>query len=405
VSRLDTGQRRLLALAVASQASISIALWGLGALGPELREEFGLSAAALGALLAAGFIGNAVILIPAGTLVDRIGPRRPLIVGGLTSGVVLVAAGLAPSPELVGVALFGYGLTAAFVSIAGTVSVFHGFHADRRGMALGVRQMAVSAGGLAAAGLLPGLAAVGGVRLSLIVSGVLAAVFALLFGFASPSGALHSASSTGRRIDLRGLLATPGIGWVIAISAVHVTALTAALNFAVPAVVDDGASTVVGAALFGVISGSAIVGRLAWGRVADASGGARRRATLRDVGLVTVVGALLYWAAGPIGPAAQLPAMAVFAFGAMGANGILYLIAGELTGPARAGQAVGLVSMTLFGWSALMSPVLGALADHAGFAVLWPLSALLAVGTVALTFGLKPDVRAVRSGATLSADP
>ena len=393
MSRLDTGQRRLLGLAVASQASISIALWGLGALGPQLQEEFGLSAAALGGLLAAGFIGNAVILIPAGTLVDRIGPRRPLLVGGLASGVVLVAAGLAPSPVLVGVALFGYGLTAAFVSIAGTVSVFHGFDADRRGMALGVRQMAVSAGGLVAAVLLPGLAAVGGVRLALIASGVLAGVFALLFGFASPSGPLHSAAAAGRRIDLRGLLATPGIGWVIAISAVQVTVLTAALNFAVPAIVDDGASTVVGAALFGVISASAIVGRLVWGRIADTGGGARRRATLRDVGLVTVVGALLYWAAGPIGPAAQLPAMAVFAFGAMGANGLLYLIAGELTGPARAGQAVGLVSMTLFGWSAIMSPVLGSLADRAGFAVLWPLSAALAAGTVALTFGLPADVR------------
>lgn len=400
MSRLDRGQRRLLALAVASQASISIALWGLGALGPELQDEFGLSAAALGALLAAGFIGNAVILIPAGTLVDRIGPRTPLIFGGLVSGVALVAAGLAPSPVLVGAALFGYGLTAAFVSVAGTVSVFHGFRADRRGMALGVRQMAVSAGGLVAAGLLPGLAAVGGVRLSLIVSGVLAGVFSLLFGFASPPGALHAGSPAGRRIDLRGLLATPGIGWVIAIAAVHVTALAAVLNFAVPAIVDDGASTIVGAALFAVISASAIAGRLIWGRIADAGGGRRRRATLRDVGVVTVIGALLYWAAGPIGPAAQLPAMAVFAFGAMGANGILYLIAGELTGPARAGQAVGLVSMTLFGWGALMSPVLGALADHAGFAVLWPLCAVLAMGTVALTYGLAPDTPVGSSAST-----
>ena len=47
--------------------------------------------------------------------------------------------------------------------------------------------------------------------------------------------------------------------------------------------------------------------------------------------------------------------------------------------------------MTLFGWGALMSPLLGALADHAGFAVLWPLCAVLAMGTVALTFGLTPD--------------
>lgn len=387
MSRLTSGERRLLALAVGSQASISVASWGLGALGPELRAEFGLSAAALGALFAAGFIGNAVILVPAGTLVDRIGPRRPLIAGGLLSGAALVAAGLAPTAPLVGVALFAFGLVAAFVAVAGTVSVFHGFDTSRRGMALGVRQMAVSAGGLVAAGMLPGLAAVGGVRLALVASGALAATFATAFGLASPGGPLHE-QAPGRRIDIAGLLRTPGIARVVAISAVHVTALTAALNFAVPAIRDDGASAPVGAALFAVMSVSAMVARLMWGRVADLAGGTRRRATLRDVGLVTLAGALLYWAAGPAGAAVQLPAMFVFAFGAMGANGLLYLIAGELTGPARAGQAVGLVSMVLFGWSALMSPLLGRIADTAGFSALWPIAAGLACLSVALTLGL-----------------
>ncbi|HRC08556.1 MAG TPA: MFS transporter, partial [Miltoncostaeales bacterium] len=111
MSRLDRGQRRLLSLAVASQASISVASWGLGALGPELRETFQLSAAQLGLILAAGFIGNAVILIPAGTIVDRHGPRRPLIAGGLVSGLTLVGAGFSSSALLVGIALFCYGLT------------------------------------------------------------------------------------------------------------------------------------------------------------------------------------------------------------------------------------------------------------------------------------------------------
>ena len=388
MSRLDPVQRRLLLLAAASQASISIASWGLGALGPELRSEFGLSAAGLGALLAAGFIGNAVILIPAGTLVDRIGPRRPLIIGGLLSGLALVGAGLARNAVLVGVGLFLFGVVAAFVAVAGTVSVFHGFDDSRRGMALGVRQMSVSAGGLVAAALLPGLAAIGGVRLALIVSGVLAAVFATGFGLASPSGALHVGVRTSRRIDLKGLFGTPGMWRVAAIAAVHVTALTVALNFSVPAIRDAGASAPVGAALFAVVSASAMVARLLWGRIADLGAGTRRRATLRDVGVVTLVGALLYWAASPVGPAAQLPAMFVFAFGAMGANGVLYLIAGELTGPARAGQAVGLVSMVLFGWSAITSPILGRIADVWGFDALWPIAAGLAVLSIVLTLGL-----------------
>lgn len=397
MSRLAPAQRRLLVLAASSQAAISIASWGLGALGPEFRSEFGLSAAALGALLAAGFVGNAVVLIPAGSLVDRIGPRRPLIVGGLLSGAALVGAGLAPNAALVGVGLFAFGVVAAFVAVAGTVSVFHGFDAERRGMALGVRQMSVSAGGLVAAGLLPGLAAVGGVRLALIASGVLAAVFATGFGLASPAGALHAQAPTSRRIDVSGLVRIPGIARVAAIAAVHVTVLTAALNFSVPAIRDTGSSAPVGAALFAVVSASAMVARLMWGRVADLDAGTRRRATLRDVGLVTLVGALLYWAAGPLGPAAQLPAMFVFAFGAMGANGLLYLIAGELTGSARAGQAVGLVSMVLFGWSALMSPLLGWIADVAGFDALWPTSAGLACLSIALTLGLPREPRRVPS--------
>ena len=183
---------------------------------------------------------------------------------------------------------------------------------------------------------------------------------------------------------------------VVAISAVHVTVLSAALNFSVPAIRDAGASAPIGAALFAVVSASAMVARLLWGRVADHGDGTRRRATLRDVGLVTLVGALLYWAAGPIGPGAQLPAMFVFSFGAMGANGILYLIAGELTGPARAGQAVGLVSMVLFGWSALMSPLLGRIADVAGFDALGLISAGLACLSIALTLGLPRELRKPR---------
>jgi MFS family permease len=80
--------------------------------------------------------------------------------------------------------------------------------------------------------------------------------------------------------------------------------------------------------------------------------------------------------------------MFVLSFGAMGANGLLYLIAGELTGPARAGQAVGLVSMVLFGWSALMSPLLGRIADVWGFDALWPIAAGLALLSITLTLGL-----------------
>ena len=392
MSRTSAAQRRLLALAVGSQASISIASWGLGALGPELRDEFDLSAAALGALLATVFIGNALVLVPAGMIVDRIGPRQPLIVGWVASGALLVLAGLAGTAWLLGALLFLYGVASSIVAVAGTVSVFHGFDAVRRGMALGVRQMAVSLGGLVAAGLLPGMAAIGGVRLSFIASGLLAGVFATVFGLASPRGAL--AAGGGRLRDFREVIRTPGIPRLLAVALIDVTVLTTVLVFSVPAISDAGASTAVGAALFAIVSVSAMIARLTWGRIADRDLGTRRRATLRDVGLVAAAGALLYWAVTPLGPPAQLPVMAIFAFGAMGANGVIYLMAGELAGGHRAGQAVGLMSMALFGGGALAAVPLGVLADRVGFTALWPTAAALAVLGILVTLGLPRPVPA-----------
>ena len=52
--------RRLLVLALACQASISIVQWGLGVIGPDLQHRYDLSAASLGALINATALGNAV---------------------------------------------------------------------------------------------------------------------------------------------------------------------------------------------------------------------------------------------------------------------------------------------------------------------------------------------------------
>jgi MFS family permease len=174
------------------------------------------------------------------------------------------------------------------------------------------------------------------------------------------------------------------VGWL------YVSVLTTILTFAVPAIRADGGSALIGSALFAVISVTAMAARVVWGRIADSAAGTRRRATLRDVGVVAAVGALVYWGASSLGSAFALPAMALFAFGALGFNGVLYLIAGELAGPDRAGQAVGFVATALFGGAALVSVPLGMLADSAGYEALWPAGALLAGLGVLVTLGLRP---------------
>jgi predicted MFS family arabinose efflux permease len=188
--------------------------------------------------------------------------------------------------------------------------------------------------------------------------------------------------------DMAGVLRTPGMLRLMTIGFLLVCALTAVTTFIVPAARASGFSTAAAAVLFTVVSLAAMAARIVFGRLADRAGGSRRRTTLRDIGLIATVGGVVFWAASGQGLAVQIPAVAFFSFGALGFNGVLYAIAGELVGPLRAGQAVGLASTVLFGGSAIGAVPLGILADSAGYRALWPAAALLtALGTV-LALGL-----------------
>jgi MFS family permease len=373
------GATRLLVLALACQASISIVQWGLGVIAPDLQSRYGLSAASLGALVNATALGNAVALMAAGVIVDRSGPRKPLLYAGSACGGLLVLGALLTNPVGLGVALFASGVAGALVAVGATVSVFHGFPPERRGFALGMRQMSVALGGLLAALLLPLAVHVGGVRLALGLSGVLTAVTAIVFALETPRGPLVAPSAARRVVAPFAVMREPGMGTLLLVALCYIIALDAVLTFAVPALRHGGATRGEGSLLFAFISLSAMAARIGWGRLADSGGGRRRVATLRDVGILGCAAGLATWLLWPEGTTVRIVALVVLSLGALGFNGILYLIAGEMAGAARAGQAVALMSTALFGGGALAAVPLGALADAEGYRSLW-LAAAAAAG-------------------------
>jgi MFS family permease len=385
------GTGRLLVLALACQASISIVQWGLGVIAPDLQERYGLSAASLGALINATALGNAVALMAAGVIVDRSGPRRPLLYAGTACGALLVVGALLANPVALGVTLFASGVAGALVAVGATVSVFHGFPPERRGFALGMRQMSVALGGLLAALLLPLAVHIGGVRLALGMSGVLTAVTAIVFALDTPHGPLVAASAARRVVAPFAVLREPGMGRLLLVAICYIVALTTVLTFGVPALRDGGASSSAGSLLFALVSLSAMGARIGWGRLADAGGGRRRMATLRDVGVLACAAAVATWLVWPEGIAVRIAAMVVLSLGALGFNGVLYLIAGEIAGAARAGQAVALMSTALFGGGAIAAVPLGALADAEGYRSLWIATAVAAGLGVLATIRLDPS--------------
>jgi MFS family permease len=105
---------------------------------------------------------------------------------------------------------------------------------------------------------------------------------------------------------------------------------------------------------------------------------------LVEAGGVATLGAVAFVFALDAGTAVLLVTAAFLAFGALGWNALVYVTAGERVPLELAGQSVALAATVVFVVAALCTPVLGALAEHAGWNVFWLTAAGLAATGAAL---------------------
>jgi MFS family permease len=367
--------RAVLAGASAAQAAVSFLTFGLPAIGPDLRRHYGLSLPELGAALSAGLFGSGLALILAGIAVDRFGSRAATLAGTALATAGLAVAGLVDSKIALFAALVVSGIGSAVVPVAGAGALFRVFGPARRAFALGVRQMAVPLGGTIAAGAMPGLHALGGVRLPLLVGAAAVGTTGVAFAVVAEHERLPAVA---RRQGFRDILRAPGMQRLLVVAAFYIVVLQAVLVYTVPAARAFGLSALAAGATYFAVNVTAMVARLVWGRVADLGGGTRRAQTLFEVGVVAAVGAVAFTFALHAGAAAVIPAAVLFGFGALGWNALVYVSAGERTAPELAGRSVAFAATVVFLLSALCTPLLGALADQAGWDVFWGTTAGLA---------------------------
>ncbi len=162
----------ILAVGTVAQGAFSAVFFGTSVLAPALRDRYDLSLTQVGVLLATVSIGATVSVLPWGVLADRVGERAVIATGLSVAGGALVAAGWAGAFGTLVVLLVLAGLFGASVNAASGRAIMHWFGPEQRGIALGVRQTSVTAGGAAAALVIPLIENAGGTAWALAALGI-----------------------------------------------------------------------------------------------------------------------------------------------------------------------------------------------------------------------------------------
>ncbi|MCW2849551.1 MAG: major facilitator superfamily 1 [Marmoricola sp.] len=132
----------MLGASVAAQGTASVAINGPAFLIPSLQDHRGLSLAEAGTVAAMPIAGVMCTLFLWGLLVDRVGERTVLLAGLGGTAVFGAVATLVEGTVALAAALFVVGLAAASTGSASGRIVVGWFPPQRRGLAMGIRQMA-----------------------------------------------------------------------------------------------------------------------------------------------------------------------------------------------------------------------------------------------------------------------
>lgn len=360
----------MLTAGVVAQASYATTGLGLPAIAPAIRHDFGLTLTQTGVVLAASFFGSVPTLLLWGLVADRIGERFVMAAGLAAASGALVWAAYASSFGMLVAALAVAGGVAAGVNSATGRAVMQWFDAEERGLALGIRQMAVPLGGALGAVALPLLEQHISLRaafVGLAVASMVGAVVAFVLIRVEPRAEDHSALARPLR-DRRVWLICAG-------STFFVTTQLSLLGFFVLFLHDHhGVSTAVAAAALAVTQVLGGISRIALGSWSDHL--RMRIAPLRWVGLGIAVSVAVLTIVLDASTWIVVPALMVAAVFGLSWNGLSFTATAETAGRARSGAAIGL-QQTFLAAGGLVAPIaFAAIVHHASWRAAFALAAV-----------------------------
>lgn len=121
-------RRRMLALSIIVAAYVLsfFQRFAPAGIAPDLMASFNATASSLGVLAATYFYVYTLMQVPTGILVDTLGPRRILLLGGVVGAAGSLMFGMAPNIEmaLIGRTLIGLGVSVTFIAMLKIIAVW-----------------------------------------------------------------------------------------------------------------------------------------------------------------------------------------------------------------------------------------------------------------------------------------
>lgn len=386
--REETGQGRdpgtarrwsMLAVSTLAQAA-SAALTATPAfLIPVLHDEHEMSLAAAGAVSATPSVGVMLTLIGWGYVVDRIGERRVLAAGLGLAAAFGFAAVLSTSMWALGGFLLLVGVGAASTNAASGRVVVGWFPPHRRGLAMGIRQMAQPIGVGLAAVTVPVIAEGYGLGPALLLPACAAALMAVLCA----AVVLDPPRPSRAAAQADGQLANPYRGssflWRVHLVSVllvvpQFTVWTYALVWLIA---DRGWSAGAAGTLVAVSQVFGAAGRMVAGHISDVVGSRMR--PLRWVAVGAAATMLALGATDHLGWSVAVPLMVVATVVTVADNGLAFTSVAEFSGPFWSGRALGTQNTAQYLGAALVPPFVGAAIGTLGYPLAFALVALFPI--------------------------
>lgn len=375
-SEVGTTRRwAMLATSTLAQAAAAVMMHGPAFLLNALHDHDGLSLFQAGLVVAAPTIGVMVALVPWGLVTDRRGERLVLLLGlGLTA---VFASAAALTSSVVGLALLlGLGGAAAAATNSASGRVVVGwFPPHRRGLAMGIRQMAQPVGVGIGAITISVIADAHGVHTALWVpAGLCAAAFlvvaAVVIDPPRPPRSEGSAPNPYRRD--RYLARIHGVSVLLVVPQFVVWTFAA-----VWLVQDRDWSAAAAGALVAVAQVFGALGRIAAGQLSDMV--SSRLRPLRWVAVAAAATMLLLGVTAGWGWWAALPLMVLATVVTVADNGLAFTAVAERAGPYWSGRALGIQNTAQFLTSSLVPPLGGLAVAELGYAAAFAIAAVFPV--------------------------